>query len=287
MCGKEETKSIEKIDHNFGEWTITKEPTCIEKGISTRTCTACGKEESQEIKELGHSYGSANVEYTMNSNDKIAMKNSRICTRCGYIKSELNETGIKFGDYVQYTPGSRSYTSAIKCSVSSCSNSYHSGTEKTYSVSTTSSIKWRILGVEDGKLLITGASSTPIVHLGGLKGYYEGVDELNTICSELYGHGEHAEKARNLNYSDIAKHLGGTNSTKTFKYTAFKETRKKKKYMIGSTTTDYEYRWIVRYKKDSGGNWVEDYTTYEEPKVVYGGQTNHNLYYPTNNNRRV
>ena len=39
--------------HTFGNWTILKNATCIEKGQQERTCS-CGEKETQEIKALGH-----------------------------------------------------------------------------------------------------------------------------------------------------------------------------------------------------------------------------------------
>ena len=44
--------------HNWGEWAVTTEPTCTEKGVETRTC-ACGRTETQEIPALGHTAGEA------------------------------------------------------------------------------------------------------------------------------------------------------------------------------------------------------------------------------------
>jgi len=39
--------------HNFGEWTVTKESTCTEKGQEKRTCS-CGEVEIREMDTLGH-----------------------------------------------------------------------------------------------------------------------------------------------------------------------------------------------------------------------------------------
>ena len=42
-------------EHSFGEWTVTTEPTCTEKGIETRTCE-CGETETREVAALGHDF---------------------------------------------------------------------------------------------------------------------------------------------------------------------------------------------------------------------------------------
>ena len=39
--------------HSFGEWTVTKEASCTEKGEETRSCE-CGETETREIPALGH-----------------------------------------------------------------------------------------------------------------------------------------------------------------------------------------------------------------------------------------
>ena len=41
--------------HSFGEWTVTKEPTCKGKGTEVRTCE-CGEKESRKIDATGHTY---------------------------------------------------------------------------------------------------------------------------------------------------------------------------------------------------------------------------------------
>ncbi|MFQ9390173.1 MAG: hypothetical protein ACLR1V_16500 [Coprococcus sp.] len=37
--------------------TVTKEPTCTEKGVKTYTCTVCGETKTEEIPAAGHSCG--------------------------------------------------------------------------------------------------------------------------------------------------------------------------------------------------------------------------------------
>ena len=42
-CGYEEEKELKAVDsHTYGEWVITKEPTCKEEGTKEKTCTTCG-----------------------------------------------------------------------------------------------------------------------------------------------------------------------------------------------------------------------------------------------------
>ena len=45
-----------KAAHTFGEWKVTKNATCTEKGSRECTCTVCKYEETEEIAATGHSY---------------------------------------------------------------------------------------------------------------------------------------------------------------------------------------------------------------------------------------
>ena len=47
---------VEKVGHDYGEWTQTKEPTCTEKGLESRTCKSCGDLVVKEIQMKQHMY---------------------------------------------------------------------------------------------------------------------------------------------------------------------------------------------------------------------------------------
>lgn len=51
-----ETKKTQII-HYYGEWKVTKEPTCYAKGEKQRTCLNCGYVETAEIKTIPHTWG--------------------------------------------------------------------------------------------------------------------------------------------------------------------------------------------------------------------------------------
>lgn len=72
-------------EHEFGEWTITKEATCTEEGVKTRTCKGCSETETEAIPAKGHN---------LDANGK--------CTACGkmivsisngadFLKATMNE----------------------------------------------------------------------------------------------------------------------------------------------------------------------------------------------------
>ncbi len=50
--------SLKAHEHTYGEWSVTKEPTCTEKGEKQRTCvtTGCGHVETASIDANGHKY---------------------------------------------------------------------------------------------------------------------------------------------------------------------------------------------------------------------------------------
>lgn|GEM_PF-3678624 len=58
-------QDIPTTDHSFGEWAVTKEATCSEKGKKTRSCSVCGTVETQDIPLREHIFVSG------------------VCTQCG------------------------------------------------------------------------------------------------------------------------------------------------------------------------------------------------------------
>ena len=53
------TIEVAACEHVWGEWTVTKEATCVDAGEKTRTCSACGETETEVIEATGvHTYES-------------------------------------------------------------------------------------------------------------------------------------------------------------------------------------------------------------------------------------
>lgn len=52
-CDGRLTGGIETENHNYGDWTTTKQPTATERGEKERRCTKCGHVEKEEIAALG------------------------------------------------------------------------------------------------------------------------------------------------------------------------------------------------------------------------------------------
>ena len=68
--------------HTFGEWVITKEPTCTEKGERQRSCTisGCVVTETEELPALGHQWS----DWTPVKGD--SSREYRICEVCNEVE---------------------------------------------------------------------------------------------------------------------------------------------------------------------------------------------------------
>ena len=66
---------------------------------------------------------------------------------------------------------------------------------------------WKVLGIEDGKVLLMSSSAVGEVNLSGVDGYQNAERKLNEIC-EKYEKGLGAESARSLKVEDINRITG-------------------------------------------------------------------------------
>ena len=78
--------------HEFGEWEVTKEATCVTSGVRTRTCE-CGEKETEEVLKTDHSWD----EGTITKEPTSANNGSRLytCTVCKANKSEIIPAGTQ------------------------------------------------------------------------------------------------------------------------------------------------------------------------------------------------
>ena len=91
--------------HDFGDWTVTTEPTCTAAGEKTRTCSGCGTEETETVDALGHDFSIAVVtEATCTTDGYTTYK----CSRCDeeYIDEDsyIDALGHDFGEWTVTTP---------------------------------------------------------------------------------------------------------------------------------------------------------------------------------------
>jgi len=77
-------------EHSFGEWTVTTEPTCTDKGEETRSCE-CGETEKREVEALGHDYEAVVTAPTCTDKGYTTYT----CSRCGdsYVADETPALG--------------------------------------------------------------------------------------------------------------------------------------------------------------------------------------------------
>ena len=69
------------LNHAWGDWTVTQEPTCTQEGQEIRTCTHCGKTETRSVPALGHAWGEWIVTKKPTSTEEG--QQTRTCQRCG------------------------------------------------------------------------------------------------------------------------------------------------------------------------------------------------------------
>lgn len=67
--------------HNYGAWTVTKEPTCTEKGLRVRTCIDCGEQQTEDLPLTDHVIADSTV--TKEPDCVTAGEETGVCTKCG------------------------------------------------------------------------------------------------------------------------------------------------------------------------------------------------------------
>ena len=73
------------VAHDYGEWVVTKEPTCAEEGVKERTCSVSGCVETEKVPTVEHTYG----EWTVIQEPTCKMLGIKecICSVCGTSKT--------------------------------------------------------------------------------------------------------------------------------------------------------------------------------------------------------
>ena len=137
----------------------------------------------------------------------------------------ISEDKIQIGDIVNYDPtkdvnGNTLTTTYTSYAAANTAENKNNGRTSGYDSDQTFSVNaktngWRVLGVnESGQIELI--SSDPITtvsnknyYLKGEKGYLDGPNELNAICS-IFGQGKGADSARSLKVDDVDKLAGIT-----------------------------------------------------------------------------
>ncbi|MCI8547534.1 MAG: hypothetical protein HFJ38_01455 [Bacilli bacterium] len=184
-------------------------------------------------------------------------------------KIDLSEYGLEdenIGDYIAYD----CYTGVDETKLKYEVEKTDSGASNNQIFEITDldkDLKWRILGIEKGKILITteGVTDTNL-YLLGQRGYINGVEILNNIGA-LYGQGKYAKSGRSISVEDINT-ITGYNPQKTGTGESY-----------GKGTIN-EYGNEVTYSKSENENIKFRGSNGVEGKIVY----NNFAYYDEQNN---
>ena len=98
VCGVEKVETIPATgEHTYGDWVVTKQATCTADGTKTRTCTVCGAEQVETITGE-HTYGDWIV--TKQATCTAGGTKTRTCTVCGVKQVETTPVAHTYGDWV-------------------------------------------------------------------------------------------------------------------------------------------------------------------------------------------
>ena len=91
------------VEHNWGDWEVTKEPTFTEKGEETRTCSGCGETETREIDKVTYSIISGNGQtWTKGGNGTADFEFTRSYKDTAYdLFTEVQIDGKKVTDFTK------------------------------------------------------------------------------------------------------------------------------------------------------------------------------------------
>ena len=133
-CGHT-TELSGKAAHNFGDWQVTKEPTCTQEGKKIVYCTVCEYEKEETIPAKGHSFGIWETAKVPTETEVCQMQ--RECEVCG--KTETKELeGFRFviGTTItgeeSWTPSSKVFVTGRKLTIPDLIVSDHEVTRGEY-----------------------------------------------------------------------------------------------------------------------------------------------------------
>ena len=101
------------LGHAWGEGELTTPAACLEKGVTTYTCTRCDKVKTEEIAPLGHSL--AAPRYTW-SGDGKSCEAVIVCTRCEFVYASESAvvTGKQTKEATYTEKGETTYTAVFE-----------------------------------------------------------------------------------------------------------------------------------------------------------------------------
>ena len=102
VCGKTtvEQESIDALGHDYGEYKITKKPTCTAQGEETATCTRCTSTKTQSVARISHTEVAVKaIAPTCTKQGKTAGKKCSVCGKTTVEQESIDALGHELGDY--------------------------------------------------------------------------------------------------------------------------------------------------------------------------------------------
>ena len=115
------SKPIEKLPHNFGDWTVQTPATCAVKGVEVRKCknAGCTETESREIPLLSHQIKEEPaISVTCTTDGRTKSSKCIICGKSFEDAVVIKATGHDFVEepYLEPTCTENGHTAGTKCS---------------------------------------------------------------------------------------------------------------------------------------------------------------------------
>ena len=89
---------IDKCAHSFSDWSITKEPDCVNGGEELRRCVMCNVSETRAVEAKGHAWSGWVVISKLTCTTDGVQR--RTCTECGVTEDDVDLTkGHEWGEW--------------------------------------------------------------------------------------------------------------------------------------------------------------------------------------------
>ena len=125
VCGKviKAQTVIKATGHKYGEWAVTKEPTCTAAGTQSRTCSVCKNIENKTIKAKGHTeVADSAVAATCTTDGKTAGSHCSVCGTVIKAQTVIKATGHKYGSWTVTKAATCTEDGSQKRSCTVCGN---------------------------------------------------------------------------------------------------------------------------------------------------------------------
>ena len=162
------------------------------------------------------------------------------------IKSNIDYSKLKVGDYVDYHPDN------VDTTYDKFGETYSGYTNG--NIGQDDSLGWRILNInedEDTVELISDKPTSTAVYFKGARGYNNGVALLNDYCKTMYSNKSKGAVARSLNIEDIQDKMKVNEATRKKAYESY-SSETGTVYKTGTYSYSSNKWYPLQWKKDNG-----------------------------------